>query len=231
MVVADLQHGARQDPERLAEMLGAARDLYLADVSFMDGELDELLKRLEDDERRFATHVFVTADHGESFGENGVLAHGTRLSAEQIRVPLVVRSPLVAAGVDHGPTGSIDVANAMLTIAGLEATEPSTLLTTESNRPVFGMRQTFIDERPERRTDERVVIPPAMHFYCVIGERVYRGNSAGVSVDDSRPADEQPAETIRTFFESFERSLDGSSPEDVVDEEALKALRALGYLD
>jgi arylsulfatase A-like enzyme len=231
MEVDDIRRGARQDPESVDALLAEARELYDADVRFLDRELDRLLRRLSEDESRYETHVFIVADHGESFGENGVLAHGSRISDEQIRVPLIVRSPLIEPGVERAPTGSLDVARAILAIAGIGDGEGSALLTgAEASRKVFGMRQTFQRKERERRTDDRNVFPSAMRFYCVDGDRVYRGSWAGIVGEDGRPVVGDTATAIRTAFNAFEREVEGHSPEEVLDEEALQALRALGYL-
>ena len=61
-------------------------------------ELDEQLGRLFDElDRRSIlerTWVIITADHGESFGENpGVFWHGTSLYETQVHVPLVIIPP------------------------------------------------------------------------------------------------------------------------------------------
>jgi arylsulfatase A-like enzyme len=43
--------------------------------------------------------IFVTADHGEAFGEHGIYKHGYHLFESHIRLPLLVRAPwLKAAG-------------------------------------------------------------------------------------------------------------------------------------
>ena len=65
--------------------------------------------------------MVIAADHGESFGEGGAVAHGLRLTDEQIRVPLVILSPRVAAGVRGDVAGSVDVAATLLSLAGVES--------------------------------------------------------------------------------------------------------------
>lgn len=37
--------------------------------------------------------MFITADHGEAFGEHGVVSHGTGLHDEQVRIPLLIVPP------------------------------------------------------------------------------------------------------------------------------------------
>jgi arylsulfatase A-like enzyme len=231
MEVDDIRRGARREPGAVAALLAEARELYDADVRFLDRELDRLFRRLGEDEGRYETHVFIVSDHGESFGENGVLAHGSRISDEQIRVPLIVRSPLVEPGIESAATGSIDVAHAILEIAGIGDGEEAALLSgAEPSRRVFGMRQTFQRKERERRTDDRNIFPSALRFYCVDGDRVYRGDWSGILGEDGKPVEGDLASTIRTAFNAFEREVEGQSPEEVLDEKALEALRALGYL-
>jgi arylsulfatase A-like enzyme len=80
------QHSPPGGP-MVKKYVARAKRLYAKDVAYMDAALAHLLNRLETDSGRFETHIFVVSDHGESFGEGGSLAHGFRLSEEQIRVP------------------------------------------------------------------------------------------------------------------------------------------------
>lgn len=65
------------------------------DVDRYDGEIaaaDAAVGKLVDAmlERRPATVVIVTADHGEAFGDHGAYYHGTTVYEEQVRVPLII---------------------------------------------------------------------------------------------------------------------------------------------
>ena len=53
------------------------------------------------------TAVVVVADHGQGLGDHDWFAHRL-LYQEQIRVPLIVRSPRVEPGIERAPTGSIE---------------------------------------------------------------------------------------------------------------------------
>ena len=62
---------------------------------------------------RDSTILVVTSDHGESLGEGGRVLHGSSLSEEQVRVPLIVALPwqlqqrreqAVVSLMDLGPT-------------------------------------------------------------------------------------------------------------------------------
>ncbi len=68
------------------------------------------------------TLVIFTSDHGEEFGEHGLVAHGHSLYEELLRVPFVVRFPSGAgAGVQRDdPVSLVDVVPTVLHAAGID---------------------------------------------------------------------------------------------------------------
>jgi arylsulfatase A-like enzyme len=44
------------------------------------------------------THVIITSDHGEQFGEHGVFNHGYSVYSQEVHVPLLVISPRAQPG-------------------------------------------------------------------------------------------------------------------------------------
>ncbi len=110
--------------ERLSvEKLAAWRDLYIAEVAYNDWHLGELIRALEQDESLDQTAVIVTADHGESLGEHGLLSHQYGVYDTLIRVPLVIRyPPLFAAGARvAGQVQMMDIFATILALAGVAA--------------------------------------------------------------------------------------------------------------
>jgi arylsulfatase A-like enzyme len=74
------------------------------------------------------TIVVVTADHGESLGEHGLMGHHVLLHEEVLRVPLVVRAPgLPGPRVVTEPASLVDVAPTILSLAGLAGATPRTV--------------------------------------------------------------------------------------------------------
>ena len=69
------------------------RHLYARSIAYMDDWLGEVLAALDGRGILDNTLVIVTADHGESFGEDGMLAHGFSLGEQLIHVPLVLAGP------------------------------------------------------------------------------------------------------------------------------------------
>jgi arylsulfatase A-like enzyme len=77
-----------------AEETAAARDSYDDCVANLDEQLGILIDELKRRSILEHTWVFITADHGESFGEHpGIYRHGTSLYQTQLHVPLVIIPP------------------------------------------------------------------------------------------------------------------------------------------
>jgi hypothetical protein len=83
---------------------------YRNSVSFIE---DEVMKTLDSlDPSR--TIVVLTGDHGESLGEDGVLAHGSRPSEIQLRVPFAMVGPGVPSRILDTATSHLDVLPTLL---------------------------------------------------------------------------------------------------------------------
>jgi arylsulfatase A-like enzyme len=79
-----------------AAALSRMRRLYAAEVLVADRWLARLLESLDARGLLDETIVIVTSDHGENFGEGGLLAHGYSVDDRLIRVPFVVTGPAAA---------------------------------------------------------------------------------------------------------------------------------------
>ncbi|MCE7872068.1 hypothetical protein DYH09_17045 [bacterium CPR1] len=62
------------------------KNRYANSVAYLEAEIDSMLSRLDLEN----TVIIVTGDHGESFWEDTTLAHGTRASEIQCRVPCFI---------------------------------------------------------------------------------------------------------------------------------------------
>jgi arylsulfatase A-like enzyme len=71
-------------------LLGLIRDLYDSEVAALDSALGKVFEQLPGFEDSI---IVLVADHGEAFGEQGSMLHGTDLYNETVRVPLIVRLP------------------------------------------------------------------------------------------------------------------------------------------
>ena len=236
-----------QEPVRLRELLASfraadgsadallarARELYDADVAYLDRWLDAFLERVQADAAGYPTHVVVVSDHGESFGEAGSVGHGKRLTPSQTHAPAFLLSPLVEPRVETRPVGTIDFAATLFALAGIDDAVPGGRDLTaplEETRPVFGMRRTFKKPHEEVRRDGSVFVHDGYWFYRYDGERTWLGNSAGVVDSDHQPVEGAEAKRVRELFTRFEEDLQGEQGAPVADPETLRALEALGYV-
>lgn len=88
--------GAIHIPPRIIEV---ASRLYDAEVATVDAAVGRLVRRLRDAGVLDDTVLVVLGDHGENFGEHGLLEHVFSMHRTLLHVPLVVRyPPAFAAG-------------------------------------------------------------------------------------------------------------------------------------
>ena len=91
---------------------------YDAEVAYTDQHMLGLIDRLLEGDLLDRTVVALTADHGESLGEQGRRFHASSLADEQVRVPLIIAGPGIPRGqtrqaavslMDLAPTLSAEV--------------------------------------------------------------------------------------------------------------------------
>lgn len=83
-----------EDPELEA----LVREQYARSVRNLDRALGEFFKALEERGILERAVVVVTSDHGEYFGEHGLVEHSKDVYEEALAVPLLVRAPGQAEG-------------------------------------------------------------------------------------------------------------------------------------
>lgn len=67
--------------------------MYDGAIASIDAEIGRLLAYLDTSGALGNTIVIVTADHGEEFGEHGIMDHGNTLYLPSLHVPLVIVAP------------------------------------------------------------------------------------------------------------------------------------------
>lgn len=104
---------------RLASL---AQDAYDGCLVELDQEIHRLLTELERRGELQNTIVIITADHGEQFGEHGIVSHGQSLYRQVLHVPLMVITPGKDAGGKRvgRVVSSRDLPATILELLGLE---------------------------------------------------------------------------------------------------------------
>jgi arylsulfatase A-like enzyme len=89
-----------------AEALERMRHLYACSIRYMDHWLAEVLERLDAGGLLDETLVVLLSDHGENFGEGGLIGHAFSLDERLIHVPVIASGP----GADSFEEGMVSLA-------------------------------------------------------------------------------------------------------------------------
>jgi arylsulfatase A-like enzyme len=212
----------------------AWEEAYDADVRYLDEQVGRLLERLPELGVGEEDYVFVLADHGEYLGEHGLVEHSKDVYEAVLRVPLLVRGPGYAAGLDDTPRQTTDVARAVLTAAGLAPmgeTLPDGLglnelywsRQRELRNPLIGTRFQRI-RRSYRRGDQKVIVG---------SDGSFEAYDLAADPAESRSMHDAPwAAALRAEGEAALDALPAASGEAAFDgPQNTEALRQLGYVE
>lgn len=151
------------------------------------------------------TVVVLTSDHGEAFGEHGGWEHGHSLYQELLSVPLVIKG----LEVHPGPAGLIDVPK---TLAGLgrghDLALPRVAVPYTSSNPLYGDRT----RRAVRLRDEKLILTA-------------EGPQAYDLTLDPRELSPREDDSLGPLLPPV------PSAAAVVEDDALRGLEALGYVE
>ncbi len=113
---ADAANGG---PEITDQQIRSARHAYLANVSYVDEFVGQLLDTLDRLDMADDTVVIFTADHGDMLGERGLWYKMSFFEASA-RIPLIVRGPDLVGGVRRATaTSLLDLAPTLAHAAGV----------------------------------------------------------------------------------------------------------------
>jgi arylsulfatase A-like enzyme len=99
----------------------SARERYDGEVAYVDHQLGRVLDALAGRPYANRTAIIVTSDHGEAFGEHGMIRHGFELWEELVRVPLLVCLPGGQGRHIAQARSAIDVAPTILELLDVPA--------------------------------------------------------------------------------------------------------------
>jgi arylsulfatase A-like enzyme len=228
------------------------RRLYQAEV----GVVDERVGRLLDAVELERTVVVVVGDHGESFGEHGLMEHQLSVYETLLRVPLIVSFTGAFDGGERraDPVQLVDVLPTILDLVGIaEAQRPDvegvSLLGDgpPDDRPVIAeymrplrQRERFREVDPVfdfDRFDRRLRAIQVGTLKLIVSDRgdvelydLERDAGEQRNIASDRPADtERLASRLVTWLAKGSAAEIVAEPE--LDAEAIEKLRALGYLD
>jgi arylsulfatase A-like enzyme len=190
---------------------GTPKERYLSEIAVADAQVARVLRVLR---ARFKDRwaLFVSADHGEAFGEHEGFQHGKTLYEELLHVPLLAVSPRFPARRVDEPVGLVDLGPTVLDLFGLDT--PATFLG-QSLAPILGGGQVVFT-RPlvaEGRLRREITVPGG--FKVIDDPRRKLVEAYDLVADpgetrnlfDSDPARVDPAlATLRAFFAVHSRA-------------------------
>jgi arylsulfatase A-like enzyme len=113
------------DDEWLTESeLDVLRELYRGEVRYLNDQLERFFHFLESSGLKENTIVILTADHGEHFGEHGLLKHMHSHFEPCLHVPLIISGPRTPSGTRRSDFVSlIDIFDTVCDLTGLESSD------------------------------------------------------------------------------------------------------------
>jgi len=136
-VLALLASETPPDPSDLELLL----DLYRRSIARLDRRIARLVDLYRSAGRWENTVFVLTSDHGQAFGEHGMIWHGARTDEEMLRIPMLARFP----GGELGGTAAVgwatpmDVPATVFDVAGLSG---------ESGHSGYSLRELARAPRP-----------------------------------------------------------------------------------
>lgn len=217
---------------------------YDAEIHEMDASLGQFLDALAGRGLLERSILVFTSDHGEEFGEHGLMGwHSHTLYEELLRVPLVIRMPRLsgrrpAVARIAEPVQLIDVAPTLLAATGLPTADSHEGLALLSLLHASGVEATAelrrrLGERPLVALAENEILRfAAIHAgrWKLAGDKLFDlERDPGETVDLAKPGEAR----VSSLRESLARITAGAAPvaEPVtLSSETESVLRSLGYL-
>jgi arylsulfatase A-like enzyme len=240
----DVQGRVKNTPGRLhwplADNLSEAqleryRARYKGELKYLDYHVGRLMEILKKNGFYDDTVIFITADHGESFGEAGYITHwfSNKGDKESTRhVPLVVlpeHKDLEAGVVLEDETSIADIAPTIYDILGIDYAALKTQQEENLGRSFLGrMSEHFA---PRRSSYEMIPKAPPPEAEDAKKKRVKReGTIESSASSNAREAGTRQGAEKAPASELQEPAPDESEREKTEDDEMMESLKALGYI-
>jgi arylsulfatase A-like enzyme len=228
---------ARLRPDALTAELRPVVDLYDSQVASLDAEIGAVLDELRRLNLYDRALVVVTSDHGESFGEHGVVGHGQSVFEPEVAIPLLIKYPGSRdAGRRPERVQLVDILPTIAAELGLPAPDGI------EGDPVSAVRHPILAEfYTDPRAPEGVVRGYQAALYEGPLKLMAGDHLSGVFDVHDDPAERRSLATNalaqrRAWVDERRRTLEASlrarsQPVAPLDPGVERALRALGYVD
>jgi arylsulfatase A-like enzyme len=239
----------RDDRPRRRDRLLAAYD---AEIRYTDDVVAQLMAQLESAGRLEETWVIFASDHGEGFREHGRETHGNSFYDELLHVPLLLvppRSARIAPRRIATPVSLLDLHATVLDLAGLRSDrdrsgiEGLSLLrflrggpAREEERQIAeqpnsgDIHGAAILEPPWKLIRRREPRLPPLQLYDLVADPYELNNRAAAEPEIARRLDELLGRHLRADLLLLKTAHRGTDGPETLDDETIRRLKALGYL-
>jgi arylsulfatase A-like enzyme len=254
LVDSDWAKHLTEQPYSVAE-LEHFSDLYDSEIQQTDAIVGRVLQQVRDRGVLDETLVIVTADHGEHFGEHGLVEHILNLYETNVRVPLLIRyPPRWPPGLrDSSLVQLQDLFETVKDIADAGKHHPSQGFSLLDRDGVPEQRLVFFEYHQPWKYFESLGYPPQLERFQRDLQAVRNGSLKLIVGSDSttelydvvrdpleqedlsgRPEYANDVKRLKTLLQArFAACLTstehGSAPIEL-DEETLQELKSLGYI-
>lgn len=219
-------------------------NLYDGEISYMDACFGKLIAALKERGLYDDMRIVVLGDHGEQLRERGDMGHGFKLHAEELHVPLFVRSGQEARTVDF-TVSTLDVFPTIIEMAKFDIpsyAQGISLLNDENSRDRFGVLSEIRRKYNQRSITTFEGKKLIMEFPDVEYTGADIAKISGVGLFDrtvdpkERSSIEDPA-TTKALLGEFDKLYRKIAPQSAktnetveVSDETVKQLKSLGYI-
>ncbi len=226
------------------EMLDRLHELYDAAVGRVDEQVGRVLTALSNAGLKDETAVVLVSDHGEAFYEHGRWQHGAVFDfhEEVLRIPLILSAPGLPRKRSVTELVSLmDLPPTLLDLADIET--PETMEGRSLLPVIAGQRQqsgTVISEMVDRdwycvslRTDRFKYVyderrSTVRELYDLLEDPEERHDLSGMRPEIESELEAQLQRHLRRIYKDGSRDERGAWN---VEEDVVRRLRSLGYLD
>jgi arylsulfatase A-like enzyme len=103
---------------------GGMRAAYDGEVWYVDRQIGRLLSFIAHQPWAERTAIVFTSDHGETFGEHGMIRHGVEIFEDLVRVPFFIYVPGLTGHHVAPPRSAVDLVPTLLDLFGVSLGSP-----------------------------------------------------------------------------------------------------------
>lgn len=218
------------------EELATWREAYQAEARFLDERLGQLFDALAAAGHGPEDYTIILGDHGEFLGEHRLIEHSKDVYEEALRVPLIVRGPGFAPGVDDGPITTRDVPELLLAALGLAP------LSAEPPRPALQVAELYYTRQKNLRSPAMLARFNRVRRAFVLGDHklILSSDGQDEAYDLAKDPQEQSSillsapwvTELRALAEAWLGAHTAGQGEPLrLSAEQAERLEALGYVD